>query len=269
MSGNGAKILVRRGSIEGHVRPPGGDFITSALIWPPLTPLVAPFFGVHCVDTTDRVVSLTYDDGPHPQHTPAILDALAAHQVSATFFVLLSAARKNPEILTRMLVEGHRIGLHGSDHRSLLSMSTREAVQTIGSARDELEQLTGTAVRLYRPPYGHHTPGQARGVRRLGLQLLLWSDDGLDWIDRPMDQIVARATDGIFPGAVLLLHDDRADPEMLGAGESLPRFDKALLTERILQRLDEKHLAVTDAEAMLDRYPQVLSGSRERMRRRR
>lgn len=273
VSGSGAeisraKVLVRRGDIEGHVRPPGGDFHQRAVIPPPLTPLAAPFFGIHCVDTTDRVMALTYDDGPHPEHTPAILDALAAHQARATFFVMTSAARAHPAVLRRILDEGHSIGLHGSDHRSLLTMGTREAVGVVARSREELQQLTGTEVTLYRPPYGHHTARQARTIRRLGLELLLWSSDGLDWIDRPVEDIVQRAAESVFPGAVLLMHDDRADPGKLDEGEILPRFDKAQVTRRLLQRLAELNLVVIPVEDLLARYPLVFSGSRERMRRR-
>lgn len=264
----GAKVLVRRGDIEGHQRPPGGDFSQRAVIPPTLTRLAAPFLGVHCVDTSERVIALTYDDGPHPEHTPGILDALAAHEARATFFVMTPAARAHPRVLRRILDEGHRIGLHGPDHRSLLSMGTREAVGVVTRARQELQQLTGTEVRLYRPPYGHHTPGQARAIRRLGLQLLLWSSDGLDWIDRPVEDIVQRAADSVFPGAVLLMHDARADPEMLADEESLPRFDKAQVTNRLLQRLAERNMVVRPVEDLLAHYPQVFSGSRERMRRR-
>ncbi|WP_258934112.1 polysaccharide deacetylase family protein [Nesterenkonia pannonica] len=112
------------------------------------------------MDTADRAVALTYDDGPHPEHTPRILDVLADHQASATFFVLTPAARAHPGILRRMLDEGHRIGLHGADHRSLLTMSTRAAVRAVAKAKDELEQLAGAPVTLYRPPYGHHTPAR-------------------------------------------------------------------------------------------------------------
>lgn len=265
---SGAKVLVRRGDIEGHQRPPGGDFSQRAVIPSALTRLAVPFLGVHCVDTSEPVIALTYDDGPHPEHTPGILDALAAHQARATFFVMTPAARAHPAIVRRILDEGHCIGLHGPDHRSLLSLGTREAVGAVARARDELQQLAGTAVRLYRPPYGHHTLRQARAIRRLGLELVLWSSHGLDWIDRPVQDIVQDLAESVFPGAVLLLHDDRADPEQLADGEALPRFDKALVTHRLLERLAERDLVVRPVEDLLARYPHVLSGSRERMRRR-
>lgn len=268
VSGNRMKVLVRRGDIEGHVRPSGGGFSQRALIPPTLTRLAAPFLGIHCVDTADRVIALTYDDGPHPEHTPGILDALASHQVSATFFVMTQSARAHPGVVARILDEGHSIGLHGSDHRSLLSMGTREAVRVVADARDELQQITGSPVTLYRPPYGHHTLRQASAIRRLGLEVLLWSSDALDWIDRPVEDIVQRAADTVFPGAVLLMHDDRADPELLGEGETLPEFNKALVTRRLLERLAELDLAVDPVEDLLVRYRPVISVSRERILRR-
>lgn len=265
MSRAGAGILVRRGEIEGHTRPPGGDFAKRALVPGFLTPLVSSSFGVHCVDTTQRVVALTYDDGPHPEHTPRVLDALAAHQAPATFFVLTTAARKHPQVLRRILEAGHQIGLHGADHRSLLTMNTTQAVEHVRRARQELEQLTEAPVSLYRPPYGQHTLRQARALRQLGLEILLWSGDGMDWVDQPVEEVVDRACQNLFPGAVLLMHDDRADPETLVPGESLPQFDKGEVADRLLRRIVQHDLTVVPVEQLLAEHRSVFSVSRERI----
>lgn len=267
MGGQDAAVIVKRGSIEGHVRPPGGDFRARALIPPALTPAVARYLGVHCVDTTERVLALTYDDGPHPLHTPRILDELAARKVRATFFVLAEPAGRHPELVARIVAEGHELALHGPDHRSMLTLPARTAVDRVVRARDDLEDLSGAPVRLFRPPYGHHTLGQAARLRRAGLELVIWSGDGLDWIDDTAHRIAERAWNAVFPGGILLLHDDRADPESLREGELLPAFDKAELAGLILDRADSRGFRVTTVGDLLAVYPRVLSGSRERMRR--
>lgn len=268
MNGPGPAVLVKRGQIEGHVRPQGGLFSRAALLPPFLSAAATPFFGVHCVDTTERVIALTYDDGPHPEHTPRILDELAGHDVTATFFVLGPAARARPDIVRRIVGEGHTVALHGDDHRSLLTRRSREATASIARAKDELEQIAGTAVTLYRPPYGHHTILQASMIRRLGLELIIWSSDGLDWVDDEVENIADRAMAAVFSGAILLLHDDRADPDSLLAGERLPAFDKALLTRRILERSRAEGFTLCTVDHLLARFPRVVSGSRERMVRR-
>ncbi len=268
MSGSNAVIVVKRGEIEGHVRPPGGDFARRALLPRPLTWLVARYLGVHCVNTEDRVLALTYDDGPHPEHTPKILDELAEHGVKATFFVLLEPARRHPAIIHRIVGEGHELALHGADHRSMLGMGDREAIDSVIRAKSELEAISGVAVELFRPPYGHHTLGQASGIRRAGLELVIWSGDGLDWVDDTEEHIAERAWHSVFPGGILLLHDDRADPETLAVGEALPRFDKARLSRLILGDAARAGYRTETVGRLLNDYPRVLSASRERMRRR-
>jgi peptidoglycan/xylan/chitin deacetylase (PgdA/CDA1 family) len=268
VAGSRGPILVRRGVIEGHTPPVGGDFRADALLSGSLVSLAAPYFGVHCVDTTERVVALTYDDGPHPFHTPSILDALAELGLHATFFVLTPSAQSHPDIIRRIVDEGHEVALHGGDHRSLLGKSTRQAVADVRAARDALVELSGADVRLYRPPYGHHTPAQARGIRQLGLDLVIWSSDGLDWIDRDLTAITSKMMASVFPGAILLLHDDRGDPETLRPGESLPSFDKAALTRKLVGCLRDAQYTPMTAGELLRAHPVVLSGSRERMLRR-
>lgn len=268
MSGGGTTVVVKRGVIQGHVPPPGGDFARRAIIPARLTGLVARYLGVHCVDTDDRVLALTYDDGPHPEHTPLILDTLAEHGVSATFFVLAEPSQQHPDVIRRIVADGHEVALHGADHRSMLGMGDREAIDSVLRARDVVESIGGVPVRLFRPPYGHHTPGQAARARRAGLELVIWSSDGLDWIDDTAERIAQRAWRSVFPGGILLLHDDRADPETLRDGEQLPGFDKADVARRILHAADREDYAVMRVGELLERYPHVLSASRERMRRR-
>ena len=98
-------------------------------------PALLPLSSVACVATEQRVVALTYDDGPDPENTPAVLDALAAFGATATFFVLADRAEKHPELLRRIVAEGHDVGLHGEDHTRLSTLSAREALTRIRRGR--------------------------------------------------------------------------------------------------------------------------------------
>src|SRR5690554_6045822 len=102
MSRAAHSLVVRRRDIECDPRPAGGDFGRSALL-PFGARFVSRAFGVFCVNTADRVLAITFDDGPHPEHTPRILDALSEHGAKATFFVLARQVREHPEVVRRIV----------------------------------------------------------------------------------------------------------------------------------------------------------------------
>ena len=254
--------IVRRRQIDGDPLTPrryGGVLrnVVPAAAWRSL--------GTFCVDTSSTQFALTYDDGPHPLHTPRILDVLAAHHATATFFVLAEPARANPDIIRRIVADGHELGLHGADHTSLLTMSTSEARARVARARDDIEPLGGTPLALYRPPYGQHTFAQARAIDRLGLEVAVWSADAMDWVDDPEERIAARAWHGVHPGGVLLLHDDRAD--LLAPGEAPPRFDRAGVLDHLLTRLSSSGLTAVTMSDLLQRGQRIRSIAWERLRR--
>lgn len=146
-------------------------------------------------------MSITYDDGPHPEHTPRLLDLLAARGETATFFALARQVRAHPEIARRILADGHELALHGQDHRSLLTMGDGEAVRYVRDAKDEVESIVSAPLVSFRPPYGAHTVRQAYGIAGLGMDVLIWSGDAFDWVDDEEERIAERALSTIFPGA--------------------------------------------------------------------
>lgn len=244
-------IVVLRRHIESDPRPTGGDFASQRWL-PRGTPtVVSRALGVFCADTTDPVVALTYDDGPHPTHTPLVLDALSRHQARATFFVLARQARTYPDLTRRIVAEGHEIALHGDDHKSLLDMSTREAVAMVRRAKREVEEIAGARIDLYRPPYGAHTPRQAMAIRRLGLDIVIWSADGMDWLDATPQTIADRVVGGLFSGGIVLLHDDRGDPETLQPHEEPPRFNRGEVANLVLTGIAGRGMSATTASALL------------------
>lgn len=259
-------LIVRRRDIETFPRPVGGRFAEVRMVpFSVPVPFSSPL-GIYCVNTPQRIVALTYDDGPHPEHTPAILDELARHSARATFFMLTREARKHPGVVRRVVADGHEVALHGEDHASLLTMSARTASATIRAAKTELETIAETRVRLYRPPYGHHTNAQAVALAAAGLSLVVWSGDAFDWVDDTPEAVAGRAAANLFPGCILLLHDNRGDPETLLEGQSLPTFDRAAVTRLLLEHMAREGYVSPTLSAALSEFQPVRSMARERMR---
>ncbi|GAA3664833.1 polysaccharide deacetylase family protein [Microbacterium marinilacus] len=258
-----APLLVRSRDIWRQPAPRGGEFAARAVA--PLPPFLTASFGVFCVETTEPVVALTYDDGPHPEHTPGILDVLAERGATATFFVLADQVAAHPGIARRIVADGHEIALHGADHTALTTLPDDEALRRIRDARARVEDVAGVPVRVFRPPYGKHTWGQALGVRRMGMELMIWSGHAWDWVDAEGAAVARRALEEVFTGAILLLHDHRADPHTLDPGERLPAFDKAEVLDEILVGLMQRGFTTVGASALLAAHRHVRSALRDRM----
>lgn len=153
-------------------------------------------------------LGLTFDDGPDPRTTPAVLDALAEAGVRATFFVLGSRAERHPELIARLVDEGHELALHGWRHRHGWVRWPGEAYADVVRGAQELERLTGAPPRFFRPPHGAWTWAQRAAVRRLGLTPVHWTVEAHDWHPAlgPED-VVRRVAERSHPGDVVVLHD--------------------------------------------------------------
>ncbi|HEX9338739.1 MAG TPA: polysaccharide deacetylase family protein, partial [Pseudonocardiaceae bacterium] len=173
-----------------------------------------------------------------------VLAALAEAGTTATFFVLLSRARRHPELLADVVAAGHEIALHGIDHVRLTTMSSAEVRRRTIAGRRELEDLAGVPVRWFRPPYGAQYPTTWAAIRSAGLESVVWSDEVADWEDDPVAEIAARAG-GVRSGSVLLLHDGYADAIDGVDDGPAPSFDRGELSRRILADLAERGLATS------------------------
>lgn len=154
-------------------------------------------------------VALTFDDGPHPEGTPAVLDALAAAGARATFFVVGEQVQRRPELVARILAGGHAVALHGHRHRLQLRLSAAQVADDLERGAAAVREATGGAAPVWhRPPYGVYSPAGLRWVRATGMRPLLWSRWGKDWraLTTPA-RIARRATRALAPGDVILLHD--------------------------------------------------------------
>jgi peptidoglycan/xylan/chitin deacetylase (PgdA/CDA1 family) len=153
-------------------------------------------------------VALTFDDGPHPRGTPAVLEALAAAGARATFFLVGEQVRRSPALAQEIVTAGHTVALHGDTHRLQLSLTPRALADDLDRGHATIAEVTGVAPRHYRPPFGIFSPAGLAIVRRRGWAPLLWSRWGHDWrLHRTPGQIAAELTERLAPRDVLLLHD--------------------------------------------------------------
>jgi peptidoglycan-N-acetylglucosamine deacetylase len=173
-------------------------------LWPALRrPL-----GIEDRTASGRGYALTFDDGPHAQGTPAVLEILARAGVGATFFLVGEQLRRNPTLGVEILAAGHDIGLHCDRHRNLLRLAPWQVRADIDRAQATIEDMTGRSPALYRPPYGALNATALRLARARGWRTLLWSHWGRDWEAKATpDSIAARVTQDAAAGSVLLLHD--------------------------------------------------------------
>ncbi len=163
------------------------------------------------VDTSLPFVALTFDDGPHPQNTPRLLDILKQRNVKATFYVVATNAKRYPEIMRRIIAEGHEIGNHTVTHGNLTKMSEAAVKRELTAAHDAIVAATGVAPRTMRPPYGAITSAQKSWIRRdLGYPTILWSVDPEDWKKPGSSVVTSRLVSGASPGGILLVHDIHA-----------------------------------------------------------
>jgi peptidoglycan/xylan/chitin deacetylase (PgdA/CDA1 family) len=152
--------------------------------------------------------ALTFDDGPHPQGTAAVLETLDRAGVQATFFLVGEQVLRSPALAREIADAGHGIGLHCHRHRNLLRLTPWQVAEDIARAHDIIATSTGRLPQLYRPPYGVLNAAALRLARARGWRTLLWSHWGRDWeAGATPESIAARVTDGVGEGAVLLLHD--------------------------------------------------------------
>lgn len=160
---------------------------------------------------TDRVVALTFDDGPDPRWTPPILQILHEEGVRATFCVLAEPGRRFPELVRAQHDAGHTHCDHTVDHPNLARRSRAEVVRQVGGGAAFLESVDGVWPQFLRAPFGVVTPEVLRVARTLHLRVLGWTVDSSDYLESPPEDIVARMMSQVRPGAVVLLHDGGGD----------------------------------------------------------
>jgi len=153
-------------------------------------------------------LAMTFDDGPSAENTPRLLDLLKQRGIKATFFLIGQNAAEHPELVKRILAEGHEVGNHSWTHPQLSKLSDERVTEEINKTQDAIRQASGFTPTLLRPPYGAMTQRQREWVEKdFHLNVILWSVDPFDW-KRPGSSVIEqRILTGAEPGAIILSHD--------------------------------------------------------------
>jgi peptidoglycan/xylan/chitin deacetylase (PgdA/CDA1 family) len=159
------------------------------------------------VNRTEKVVALTFDDGPSPVWTPKILDELRKADIKATFFMLGEHVAKYPEIARRVAQEGHEIGNHTYDHHVLLYYTLEELEKEIKDTERIIQKATGKTTIYFRPPKAWLTLQEKKKIEELGYRVILWSLNSKDWVTFDDKYIVKYLAGHIHPGDIILFHD--------------------------------------------------------------
>lgn len=190
-------------------------------------------------------LALTFDDGPNTEWTPRLLDGLAKHGARATFFLLGSRAQTEHALVRRMAAAGHLIGNHSWSHPNLARSSVKVIHEELTRTRELLEQITGSKVKFFRPPFGARRPAVFRIARQMGLQPVLWNAMTSDWsapsaaqisdaLGRKIDRLQNRGF-----AANIVLHDGGHNDANANREPSI------MAAELIVQRFKGTHRFVT------------------------
>jgi peptidoglycan-N-acetylglucosamine deacetylase len=175
------------------------------------------------IPTTDKILYLTFDDGPTPEVTTKVLDLLEAYQAKATFFCIGENVRKHPEIYQRILAEGHRVGNHSNTHPNSWKVSAEHYIKDVEEAGQVITS------DLFRPPYGKLTPRTHFALRKK-YRIIMWDVISCDFDEKvSAAQVMSNVIDHAKNGSIVVFHDSRkAAPRMLEVlPKILERYSKA------------------------------------------
>lgn len=157
----------------------------------------------------EKLLALSFDDGPHPEYTIEILDTLKKYNAVATFFVLGQHAEKYPEIVKRQILEGHEIGNHSYSHINMKKSSPKEIQKEFDTTQEIIYSISHTESKLFRPPYGNYNNDVIKVVDSHDSIIVLWTfyQDSKDWSNPGIDSIVENTLSKVQNGDIILLHD--------------------------------------------------------------
>jgi peptidoglycan/xylan/chitin deacetylase (PgdA/CDA1 family) len=162
------------------------------------------------IRTKEKVVFLSFDDGPSDQFTPVILDILKRNNVKASFFCIGQHAEVYPDLVRRISSEGHRIGNHTNSHNWKNAFKPSSIIEAeIDRTNNILFDITGSKPELFRPPFGITNPSIAKAIKGSGMQSVGWDIRSFDTISKDPQKLVRRISDKLRPGSIILLHDNR------------------------------------------------------------
>lgn len=161
------------------------------------------------VPTNQKVIALSFDDGPNPKFTPEILNLLKQYHAKATFFVIGSRVEKYPELAKREVLEGHEIANHSFSHARMKNLSKEELMEELKKASLTIKTITGQTPYLFRPPGGYYDEKVVNTAKEAGYKVVMWSwhQDTKDWSQPGTQKIVHQVLSNARNGDIVLFHD--------------------------------------------------------------
>lgn len=205
---------------------------------------------VYRVPADEKLVALTFDDGPSPVWTPRILDELKKAQVKATFFMLGEHVAKYPQIARRVAQERHEIENHGLSHHVLLYYKQDELEKEIKDTEKIIKDVTGKTTKYFRPPKAWFTNEEKRKLGEMGYRVVLWSLNSKDWVtfhDKHIRRYILR---NIRPGDIILFHDSGA----AFSAEGGSRRQTVRTIFRLAEQLREEGYRFVTVDELLQKY---------------
>lgn len=205
-----------------------GLFLTLSAVLPENDVFGRVFYNMQ---TTQKIVALTFDDGPNPPYTEQLLDVLKENHVSATFFLIGQNVEKHPELVKRIAAEGHQLGNHTYHHMDLLKADRKLIADEVDRTNQAIIAASGITPHLVRPPHGFRDPVVMEMMAERNLKVVEWSVMSRDWLNPGVDTIVERTISKVKNGSIILLHDG----DGIAAQDSRAQTIEA--TRRIIQIL--------------------------------
>ncbi|MDI6822336.1 MAG: polysaccharide deacetylase family protein [Actinomycetota bacterium] len=215
--------------------------------------------GIFRGDPHERLVSISFDDGPNPIYTPQILDILKAKGVKATFFVLGRQVEKYPDIARRIVEEGHDIGNHTYSHRELVPSTRRIVLNQVRKADRAIQKATGVKTRLFRPPRGMYSNALRKILREEGYRIILWTVSTADWSGISAKAILHRIKLYVRRGGTILFHDSGA----LFRNEGASRENTVQALPMVIDYLQQKGFKIVPISEMLKMSEGLIEEAKE------
>jgi peptidoglycan-N-acetylglucosamine deacetylase len=196
---------------------------------------------------SEKLICLTFDDGPDPEQTPAILDLLRRYGAHATFFVTGIQAKQHPELLQREIKEGHEIGNHTYNHIFFRHPSADAVKRELEEAEQAIVAASGQRPQLFRPPGGYYNQTIVDAARQAGYQIVMWSwhEDTEDWKRPGVGRIANKVLGNARPGDIVLFHD------------RVKRTQTIAAMERILPELEQRGYQFVTVSELLRTVPSL------------
>lgn len=172
---------------------------------------------VYSVETQEKKISISFDCAWGTEYTDELLDVLERENVRATFFMVEFWTEKYPEYVKKIDEKGHEIGTHSATHSYMSKLSEEEIRQELTSSSQAIEEVTGKKTQLFRPPYGDYDDLLIDTAKSMGLYIIQWDVDSLDWKDLSANDIAMRVINRVQNGSIILCHNNG-----LHTAEALP-----------------------------------------------